>query len=60
MWIYDPSVDNWTMYLNDFPGTARVAGFAVVVDGKAYIGCGFQSVNSLARDVYRFDAGFLQ
>jgi N-acetylneuraminic acid mutarotase len=40
VWEYNPENDTWTQK-NNFPGKARVRATAAVVDGKAYVGLGF-------------------
>ncbi|MEI8084755.1 MAG: hypothetical protein WCG93_00935 [Paludibacter sp.] len=39
-WMYDPTLDSWTQKTS-FPGTPRVNSIAEVVNGKAYVGLGF-------------------
>ena len=60
IWMYDYSGDSWTLKVSDFAGNARTSSFSVVIDGKAYIGCGYESSGYLARDVYRFNPEFLK
>lgn len=40
VWEYNPDDNTWTQK-NNFPGKARVRATAAVVDGKAYVGMGF-------------------
>lgn len=40
-WRYDPKLDNWEKMKSSFPGTPRVNATAQVVNGKAYIGLGY-------------------
>lgn len=39
-WKYNPEVDSWTE-MKPFPGLARVNAMAEVVNGKAYVGLGY-------------------
>jgi N-acetylneuraminic acid mutarotase len=41
-WEFNPENNSWTRK-SDFPGKGRVGAIAEVVDGKAYIGFGFNS-----------------
>jgi len=41
-WQFDPENNTWTRK-SDFPGKGRVGAIAEVVDGKAYIGFGYNS-----------------
>jgi len=41
-WEYDPLANTW-LRKSDFPGKARVGAIAEVVDGKAYVGFGYNS-----------------
>ncbi len=41
-WQFDPSDNSW-LRKADFPGKARVGAIAEVVDGKAYLGFGYNS-----------------
>jgi N-acetylneuraminic acid mutarotase len=45
-WEFDPTTNSWTRKA-DFPGKGRVGAIAEVVDGKAYIGFGFNSGSSV-------------
>jgi N-acetylneuraminic acid mutarotase len=45
-WEFDPENNTWTRK-SDFPGKGRVGAIAEVVDGKAYIGFGFNSGSSV-------------
>jgi len=49
-WEFDPAIYTWTRK-SDFPGKGRVGAIAEVVDGKAYIGLGYNS----GQDVYATD-----
>ena len=40
VWEYDPSMDIWTQK-GDFPGAGRDAAFSFVLNGIAYMGCGY-------------------
>ncbi len=50
---YDPVADEWTQ-LPDFPGPPRSYSYAVVHDGKAYMGFGFGPTSDMS-DLWAFD-----
>jgi len=50
---YDPAADEWTA-LPDFPGPARSYAYAIVYDGKAYMGFGFGLSSDLS-DLWEYD-----
>ena len=54
LWEYDPSTDNWAQKAN-FPGAARDAAFAFVLDGKAYVGGGTGALYNFYNDFYSYD-----
>lgn len=63
-WEYDPANDSWTQKAT-FPGIARVKATAATVNGKAYVGLGFNDsygssgpeydYNSCLKDFWMFD-----
>lgn len=55
LWYYDGVKNNWYPLKNaDFPGKERNAAVAFVVNGKGYVGGGFDGTNSL-NDFYEFN-----
>lgn len=53
-WEYDPNTDTWTR-IADFPGAPRMWATSFVLDGKAYIGTGFD--NDEMSDFWVLDLG---
>jgi hypothetical protein len=49
---YETATDSWKPMAN-FPGAARYGAMAFVINGKAYVGCGFNG-NTL-QDFYQYD-----
>jgi len=45
-WEYDPLANTW-LRKSDFPGKARVGAIAEVVDGKAYVGFGYNPASGV-------------
>lgn len=58
MWRYDPATDSWDAR-SDFPGKERVFPISAVVNGKAYVGLGFNGGvyrdESYLQDFWRYD-----
>lgn len=60
-WAYYPETDSWVRKA-DFPSLARVNAVAEVVDNKAYVGLGYQTLSdvynneSYLRDWWMYDA----
>ncbi len=52
-WTYDPKQDYWTR-LPDFPGEARGGGIAFTINGKGYVGIGYNGKEKL-KDFWEFD-----
>ena len=52
MWEYNPVNDAWKR-IGDFPGAGRIDPVVFVIDGKAYLGTGYNG--SLLRDFWVFD-----
>jgi N-acetylneuraminic acid mutarotase len=50
---YDPATDQWTQ-LPDFPGPERSYSYAVVHEGKAYMGFGFGPIADMS-DLWMYD-----
>lgn len=50
---YDPVADEWTK-LPDFPGPARSYSYAIVYEGKAYMGFGFGLTSDMS-DMWVYD-----
>lgn len=53
VWQYDPTTNKWSQKTN-FPGTARDAAFTFVVNGKAFMGGGYNNPNTLY-DFWQYD-----
>jgi PKD repeat protein/N-acetylneuraminic acid mutarotase len=51
---YDPAQDAWQQ-LDDFPGGARFAPIAFALNGKGYIGLGYDAALNLRGDMWEFD-----
>ena len=52
-WMYDTTRDFWTK-LSDFPGEARIGGVAITINGKGYVGLGYNGKVKL-KDFWEFD-----
>ncbi|MCX6238247.1 MAG: galactose oxidase [Bacteroidia bacterium] len=52
-WMYDTTRDFWTK-LSDFPGDARIGGIAFTINGKGYLGIGYNGKEKL-KDFWEFD-----
>jgi len=52
-WMYDTARDFWTK-LSDFPGEARIGGVAFTINGKGYMGLGYNGKVKL-KDFWEFD-----
>lgn len=54
-WMYKASTDSWTK-VADFPGVGRIAAVAFTVNGKGYVGTGYDGDNSLKlKDLWEYD-----
>ncbi len=52
-WMWDTTRDFWTQ-LSDFPGQPRIGAVTFVLNGKAYMGCGYNGITRL-KDFWEFD-----
>lgn len=52
-WVYNPSTDRWDR-LADFPGAGRTAAVAFSINGKGYIGTGYDG-NKKLNDFWEYD-----
>lgn len=52
-WMYNPATDRWDK-LSDFPGKGRTASVAFSINGKGYIGTGYDGENKL-KDFWEYD-----
>jgi len=52
-WMWDTSRDFWTK-LSDFPGEPRIGGVAFTINGKGYLGIGYNGKEKL-KDFWEFD-----
>jgi len=52
-WMYDTTRDFWTK-LSDFPGEPRIGGVAFTINGKGYVGVGYNGKVKL-KDFWEFD-----
>ncbi|HZK95181.1 MAG TPA: kelch repeat-containing protein [Prolixibacteraceae bacterium] len=52
-WMYDTTRDFWTK-LTEFPGEARIGGVAFTINGKGYMGLGYNGKVKL-KDFWEFD-----
>jgi len=52
-WQYNSTGDYWKK-VADFPGGGRIGAFAFTVNGKAYVGTGYNGKEKL-KDVYEYD-----
>ena len=53
LWEYDMTTDAWTQKAS-FPGTARNSATAFAIDGKGYMGTGYDGLNYLS-DFWEYD-----
>ena len=54
MWEYNPSTNAWTQKAN-FAGTARMGAAAFSINGKGYVGTGYDLTNTYKADFWEFD-----
>lgn len=52
-WVYNPSIDRWDR-IADFPGNGRTAAVAFSVNGKGYVGTGYDG-NKKLNDLWEYD-----
>lgn len=52
-WMYDPGSDFWVK-VADFPGEGRTSAVSFVIDGKAYVGTGYNGKEKL-KDFWEYD-----
>ena len=52
-WMWDTTKDFWKQ-LADFPGQPRIGAVSFVINGKGYMGCGYNGITSL-KDFWEFD-----
>ncbi len=52
-WVYNSAIDRWDR-VADFPGNGRVAAVAFSIDGKGYVGTGYDGDNKL-KDMWEYD-----
>ncbi len=52
-WTYNPASDRWDK-IADFPGNGRTAAVAFAINGKGYVGTGFDGDNKL-KDIWEYD-----
>lgn len=52
-WVYNPSIDRWDK-IADFPGNARIASVAFSINGKGYLGTGYDGKNKM-KDFWEYD-----
>ena len=52
-WVYSSSTDRWDR-IADFPGNGRVAAVGFAVNGKGYVGTGYDGDNKL-KDFWEYD-----
>ena len=52
-WAYDPAIDSWTKVAS-FPGKGRVYAVGFSVNGKGYVGTGFDGDDKL-KDFWEYD-----
>ncbi len=54
-WKYDPALDQWSQ-IADFPGDGRTGGVAFSVNGKGYVGLGYNGIKiQYFADFYEYD-----
>jgi N-acetylneuraminic acid mutarotase len=53
-WMYDSTRDFWTKLTNPFPGVGRIGAVAFTVNGKGYVGLGYDG-NVKLNDFYELD-----
>lgn len=52
-WVYNPLIDRWDR-IADFPGIGRVAAVSFSINGKGYVGTGYDGDNKL-KDLWEYD-----
>lgn len=52
-WVYTTSTDSWDK-IADFPGAGRTAAVSFTINGKGYVGTGFDGNNKLS-DIWEYD-----
>jgi N-acetylneuraminic acid mutarotase len=52
-WMWDTTHDFWTR-LADFPGSPRIGAVSFVINGKGYLGCGYNGITKL-KDFWEFN-----
>jgi N-acetylneuraminic acid mutarotase len=52
-WTYNPTTDRWDR-LADFPGNGRTASVGFSINGKGYVGTGYDGNNKL-KDIWEYD-----
>lgn len=52
-WVYNSGIDRWDR-IADFPGLGRVAAVSFSINGKGYIGTGYDGDNKL-KDLWEYD-----
>lgn len=52
-WKYNPAIDRWDR-IADFPGGGRIAAVAFSINGKGYVGTGYDGNNKL-KDLWEYD-----
>ncbi|MBL7965854.1 MAG: galactose oxidase [Prolixibacteraceae bacterium] len=52
-WVYSISTDSWDK-VADFPGAGRTAAVSFTINGKGYVGTGFDGNNKLS-DIWEYD-----
>jgi len=54
-WVYDTTLDFWTKLTDHpFPGEPRIGAVSFVINGKGYVGTGYNGTDKL-KDFYEFD-----
>lgn len=54
-WVYDPAIDRWdSTGIAHFPGNPRVAAVAFSINGKGYVGTGYDGSNKL-KDFWEYN-----
>jgi len=52
-WVYNSSIDRWDR-IADFPGNGRIAAVSFSINGKGYVGTGYDGDNKL-KDIWEYD-----
>jgi N-acetylneuraminic acid mutarotase len=52
-WVYSPLTDRWDR-IADFPGNGRIAAVGFAINGKGYVGTGYDGDNKL-KDFWEYD-----